>query len=252
MKPENEQISLLVLGVSGGAGHVYHGDCSSSFLILKNDEPLVLVDLGLGVIQALKYYVYSLPETVVITHNHTDHAGELPVVLRVEESLGRRLNIMAAAPVSERLQRHRMAEHAELYQPGELASWISPEPETCIPLVDDLSITFHAAQHSELCFGFVISRSNGTGKIPLIGYTGDSGYLPSLYEKISCCLVSIFDARPKGNQWHAGMEELDAFLNKCILKGHAYIIGHGVDVQNIPEHDRMMRPGQIIHIPEID
>jgi ribonuclease BN (tRNA processing enzyme) len=252
LKPDNEKISLLVLGVSGGAGHVYHGDCSSSFLILKNAKPIVLVDLGLGVTRALKHYGYALPETVVITHNHTDHAGELPVVLRVEESLGRRLNIIAAAPVSERLQRHRMAEHAELYQPIELADWVSPEPETCIPLVDDLSITFHAAQHSELCFGFVISRLSGITKIPLIGYTGDSGYLPSLYEKISRCLVSIFDARPKGNKWHAGVEEAEAFLEGRISQGPAYIIGHGVDVENIPEHGKMMRPGQIINIPEID
>ena len=245
MKPKYEQISLLVLGVSGGAGHVYGGNCSSSFLILKNGMPIVLVDLGLGVIRALEHYGYSLPDTIVITHNHTDHAGELPVVLRVEETKGRRLSIIAAASVSKRLQQHRMAEHAELYLPSELASWISPEPEVEIPLLDDLCITFHATQHSELCFGFVISRSNGHEKTPLIGYTADSGYLPSLYDEVSRCIVSVFDARVKSSKWHAGMEEIEPYLQP-----HSYILGHGIDIHEIPEHSRMMRPGQLIHIPE--
>ncbi|WP_019621394.1 MBL fold metallo-hydrolase [Amphritea japonica] len=247
LKPNYEQISLLVLGVSGGAGHVYDGSCSSSFLILKNDEPVALIDLGLGVIRSLNHYGYSLPDTVVITHNHTDHSGELPVVLRVEEARGRLLNIVAAAPVSERLREHRMAEHAELYQASDLANWLSPESEVETPLIDNLYITFHATRHSELCFGFVISRLSGTKKTPLIGYTGDSGCFPSLYNKISRCMVSVFDARLKGNKWHAAIEEAQPFLTE-----HSYIIGHGMDVQNIPEHSRMMRPGQLISIPEVD
>lgn len=245
MKPNHEQISLLVLGVAGGAGHIYDGSCSSSFLILKNNEPIVLVDLGLGVIRALKYYGYSLPDTAVITHNHTDHSGELPVVLRVEEAKGRLLNIVAAASVSERLQKHRMAEHTELYQPSDLANWISPESEVEIPLLDDLAITFHPTQHSELCYGFVISRLSGIKKTPLIGYTGDSGCLPSLYKKISRCMVSVFDARLKGNKWHAAIEEVRPFLTE-----HSYIIGHGIDAQSSPEYNRMMWPGQLIDIPE--
>lgn len=246
LKPNHEQISLLVLGVAGGAGHIYDGSCSSSFLILKNDEPIVLVDLGLGVIRALKYYGYSLPDTAVITHNHTDHSGELPVVLRVEEARGRLLNIVAAASVSERLQQHRMAEHTELYQPSDLANWISPESEVEIPLLDDLTITFHRTQHSELCYGFVISRSSGAKKIPLIGYTGDSGCLSSLYDKVTRCSVSVFDARLQRSKWHAGIEEVEPFLQK-----HSYIIGHGINAQNIPEHSRLMQPGQLIDVPEV-
>jgi ribonuclease BN (tRNA processing enzyme) len=232
-------LSLLILGVAGGAGHIYDGSCSSSFLVLKDDQPICLIDLGLGVTRRLKDYGYCLPETLVITHNHTDHAGELPVVLRVESAQQRRLNIVAAAPVAERLKQHRMAEHAELFQPDELANWIAPAPETTIPLVDDLDITFHAAQHSELCFGFVISRAD----IPLIGYTADSGCFAPLYETLSHCQVAIYDARPKGSLWHAGLDEVTPFLND-----HAYIIGHDMDEQSIPEGSRLLRPGQYINL----
>lgn len=235
--------SLLVLGVAGGAGHVYNGSCSSSFVILKNDQPICLVDLGLGVTRTLNSYGYTLPDTLIITHNHTDHAGELPVVLRVEAAQERLLNIVAAAPVSERLQQHRMAEHAELFQPAELANWLTAQVETPIPLTDGLDISFHAAKHSELCYGFVIYR-DGT---PLIGYTGDSGYCAELYETVADCRVSIFDARPKGNPWHAGLDEVAPFLTE-----QTYIIGHDLDAEQTPTDSQLLKPGQLITIPESD
>ncbi|WP_241235073.1 MBL fold metallo-hydrolase [Amphritea opalescens] len=241
MKTTHTDIGLRILGVAGGAGHIYHGRCSSSFLILKDDHPICLIDLGLGVTCRLKDYGYTLPDTLVITHNHTDHAGELPVVLRVESAQQRQLNIVAAAPVAERLKRYRMAEHAELFQPEELANWIAPAPETTTPLVDDLDITFHAAQHSELCFGFVISREG----IPLIGYTADSGCFAPLYEALADCRVAIYDARPAGSRWHAGLDEVAPYLND-----QAYIIGHDLDEQNIPDDSRLLRPGQYIHLAE--
>lgn len=238
-----DKLSILILGVAGGASHVYEGHCSSSFIILKNDEPFCLVDLGLGVTHTLKKYGYQLPEKIIITHNHTDHAGELPVVLRVEEAKGRMLQIYSAHPVAERLKKYRLAEHAELYTPQQLAEWISPPPEQKVQLSDELYISFFPTQHSECCYGFIIYQTGDTGDSPLLGYTGDSGVLPKLYDKISKCPVSIFDARENGNEWHASIEAVIPFIQS---KGG--IIGHDIQTSHAPHNSALLVPGQVINI----
>lgn len=238
-----DKFSIRVLGVAGGAAHVYEGLCSSSFLITKNGEPFCLVDLGLGVTQALRHAGYDIPDKVIITHNHTDHAGELPVVLRVEEALGRKLSIYSAKPVSERLRQHRMAEHSDLYCSSQLANWVSPFPEENIPLSDNLSIAFYSSQHSECCYGFVIYLEENNKYSPLIGYTADSGFNPELYKRISQCKHAIYDARERGNQWHASLDEVKPFLNR-----NASIIGHGIDKVNSKTIPNLLFPGQLINI----
>ncbi|WP_290704790.1 MBL fold metallo-hydrolase [Amphritea sp.] len=239
-----DKLSILVLGVAGGAAHVYEGHCSSSFIILKNDEPFCLVDLGLGVTRSLKRYGYQIPDKIIITHNHTDHAGELPVVLRVEEAQGKQLCIYSAKPVSERLRKHRIAEHLDLYCSSELAQWVSPLPEEEIQLSDNLSIAFYVGQHSECCFGFVIYQQKDlTESVPLIGYTADSGLYPELYSKITQCKYSIYDAREFGNRWHASLEEVNPFLDN-----DSYIIGHGIEKVNSLNHSALLFPGQLINI----
>lgn len=239
---ENSEYSLLVLGIAGGAGYVYHGHCSSSFLVLKNNDPLFVVDLGAGVTRTLHSYGYDIPDTIIVTHNHTDHAGELPVVVRVEEAKGRRLNIVSASPVSERLLHYRMAEHNDLYPADTLAEWHAVVPDQTSSLTDELDITFLETRHSEVCYGFVISRKQDN--FPLLGYTADSGYYPSLYDNILGCSVSIYDARPSGNQWHASIDELTPYL-----KRNSFIIGHGIyEAVDLNEH--MLQPGQRILIGE--
>ncbi|EAR59569.1 MBL fold metallo-hydrolase [Neptuniibacter caesariensis] len=236
---DQDEYSILILGIAGGAGYVYEGHCSSSFLLLKGEKPVCLIDLGLGVTRTLTQYGYSLPDTVIITHNHTDHAGELPVVIRVEESKGRRLNIAAATPVSERLKHQRMAEHNDLYPAETLANWLSLPPNERSDLTDDLQIQFIEAKHSEKCFGFKLFLKGID--TPLLGYTGDSGFYPSLYQQISQCSVSIFDARPNGNEWHAGIDELEAYQRT------SYIIGHGM-IGLDSEDERLLQSGQRVTI----
>jgi ribonuclease BN (tRNA processing enzyme) len=70
-------IELMVLG-SGGPGAT--GRAASSYLVLIEGTPRILVDAGPGSFARLGEAKLSLAETdlVLLTHLHVDHAGELP------------------------------------------------------------------------------------------------------------------------------------------------------------------------------
>ncbi len=70
-------LELVVLG-SGGPGAT--GRAGSSYLILKDGVPRILVDAGPGSFARLGEAKLSLSRTdiVLLTHLHVDHVGELP------------------------------------------------------------------------------------------------------------------------------------------------------------------------------
>ena len=74
-------IELMVLG-SGGPGAT--GRAASSYLVLIEGTPRILVDAGPGSFARLGEAKLSLAETdlVLLTHLHVDHAGELPGLLK--------------------------------------------------------------------------------------------------------------------------------------------------------------------------
>jgi ribonuclease BN (tRNA processing enzyme) len=71
------RLELVVLG-SGGPGAT--GRASSSYLVLTDGMPRILVDAGPGSFARLGEAKLSLANTdiVLLTHLHIDHAGELP------------------------------------------------------------------------------------------------------------------------------------------------------------------------------
>jgi ribonuclease BN (tRNA processing enzyme) len=76
-QPSTPPLELIVLG-SGGPGAT--GRAASSYLILIDGVPRILVDAGPGSFARLGEAKVSLGSTdmVLLTHLHVDHAGELP------------------------------------------------------------------------------------------------------------------------------------------------------------------------------
>ena len=76
-QPSTPPFELMVLG-SGGPGAT--GRAASSYLILIDGVPRILVDAGPGSFARLGEAKVSLASTdiVLLTHLHIDHAGELP------------------------------------------------------------------------------------------------------------------------------------------------------------------------------
>lgn len=216
---------LVVLGCGSGASSIYDGLVSSSFMLLRDNEPFCLVDLGLCVgKQALSYFGH-FPDHILITHNHSDHAAELPVVLRVEQAQGRKLTVLAQEEVTQRLKTHRLAEHLGLLSAEELANWaLAPSGEAIVlngQGEERVEVTFYEGVHSEFSCGFLLSIDGQ----PRLAYTGDSKLHEALYSQLDSAGVFIIDARPKPNDWHASFEEV-----KPWLKAGRYILGHGLDM----------------------
>ncbi len=231
METETE---ILILGAAGGAAYVYERACSSAFIILHDGKPELLCDLGYGVMFALREAGLSLPPAVIITHNHSDHAGEVPVVLRVEQAQGRLLGVLAHPVIEERLKKHRLVEHAALFPPEALARWNTGD----VVSEGRWQVQFHEGCHSTPCYGFTLHE----GGRCRFGYSSDSTVHPPLYDALRKADLVIFNARKKGGEFHAGFDALAPHLTK-----NRYIIGHGLSepIADIP----LLFPGDRVRLP---
>jgi ribonuclease BN (tRNA processing enzyme) len=125
-------LELIVAGCGAGATAVYDGAASSTFLVgaRRRDghdgttTPCLIIDLGFGAqraISALCHGSFPSHAPIYISHNHSDHSGELPVVAAVERakrmkrssgsgSGGAPLVVLAEAEVAQTLEAHRLHE----------------------------------------------------------------------------------------------------------------------------------------------
>jgi ribonuclease BN (tRNA processing enzyme) len=202
---------LLPLGTGAGATTVIYGDPSSSFAILLGEECRLLVDLGYGVARQALHFLKALPTKVYISHNHSDHSGDLPVAALRSANQGQPFTIWSAPEVERRLKEHRLHEFREAgASPEDIANWIAT-PENVEAVIDnDFSLVPHRGQHSETCFGFVLRFRGET----VLGYSADSGFYEELYTHLLEAPLLVLDGRAEGSTEHASFDELEAFARK--------------------------------------
>lgn len=200
-----KDLVLVPLGTGKGATSVYDGDPSSAFVIMVDGKCRLLVDAGLGVVRQCLKYCGAVPDKIYISHNHTDHAGDLPVLLIVERTAGRKLTVISAPDVESRLRNYRIA---ELYSTGktadEIATWVAAPEGHKTPIDDMFSVVTHLGRHSETSYGFVLYRDDR----PVLGFSADSGYDEVFYRKLSIAPTLILDGRTTSSKEHASFDEV--------------------------------------------
>lgn len=235
-----DDVVLVPLGTGKGATSVYDGDPSSAFAIMVGGKCRLLVDAGLGVVRQCLKYCGAVPDKIYISHNHTDHAGDLPVLLIVERTAGRKINVVSAPEVESRLRSHRID---ELYSTGktadEIATWTAAPEGQMTPLDALFSIVTHRGRHSETSYGFVLYR----GDRPILGFSADSGYDAVLYQKLSVAPTLVLDGRTASSKEHASFDEI-LHAKRGLSDARVFVTGYGTPKEAPPPGLDALRIGE--------
>eukprot|EP00058_Branchiostoma_floridae_P021711 XP_002607201.1 hypothetical protein BRAFLDRAFT_68002 [Branchiostoma floridae] len=235
---DSDVIQLLCLGTGKGMTAVMTGEPSSSMVILHNSTPVLLVDAGLGVTQSLLHSINpeKFPDAMFVTHNHSDHAGELPLLLG--GAAQRRLlagkpkvKLLCGPKVQEPLKVHRLSEMANQLPPDDIADWLICDPEGDPVYLDDVKnfkLQAVESQHDLPCYGFLLYYKDEL----ILGFSSDSGFTPKLYDRIFEAPTVVVDGRTPSSKWHASKKP-----------GAVYAIGYGTTAEYTAE-DGALRPLQ--------
>jgi len=238
------KVSLKILGVGGGSAKVLNNQCSTAWVLMVNDSPVLLFDLGLGVTYQYKNYFSGLPAQLYISHNHTDHAGELPVLLAIQKANKVNTNLISHTIVMDKLVRHRLDELRSTGNSlGEFCNYIHLTDGQRHALDNNLFLEPIGAKHAETCYGAIIYY----GEQPIIGWSADSGFSEELYDKILQASVCLVDARTSGNPDHASFQEFNNYLKSKETHRNIIMVGYGEDFTPSPYYQKGF-PGQEILI----
>ncbi|XP_019615063.1 PREDICTED: uncharacterized protein LOC109462867 [Branchiostoma belcheri] len=252
--PGCDVIQLLCLGTGKGTTAVLTGEPSSSMVVLHNSRPVLLVDVGLGVTQSLLHSVApeKFPDAMFVTHNHSDHAGELPLVLggTAQRRLlaGKpRVKLLCGPKVLEPLKIHRLSEMAYQMKPDDIADWLICDPEGDPIYLDDVKnfkLQAVESQHDIPCYGFLLYYKDEL----ILGFSGDSGFNPELYDKIFSAPTVVVDGRTPSSQWHASFDEISAYSKSREKKPRAvYVTGYGTAAEYTTDDSAITRFERGLH-----
>jgi len=219
----NSNFEVKIIGVGGGMSGVYDGEPSTSWVLVENGSPVIIFDLGLGVTKPYLSYFKEVPERIYISHNHSDHSGELPVVLAVEKAKNRKLQVYAHPEILSRLNEHRLHELNSASKNLE-EFYVSKPCRDGIKTKVTEHVTIQTIQsiHSETCFGLLIYIE---GKLA-IGWSSDSAFSEDYYDKFWDAPIIILDGRLSGSKEHAGFEEIESYIAKKPNR-KVYVLGYG-------------------------
>ncbi|MES1934090.1 hypothetical protein T35B1_15856 [Salinisphaera shabanensis T35B1] len=245
MHSQDTGLSFVCLGTGRGATTVYSGEPSSAIALRMGARCVLLVDIGFGVVRACRQWLGEIPDTILVTHNHSDHAAELPVVLAAEAGASRRLRVAAEPRVGSVLKQHRLHELNSTGEPlAAFCDWIDTPADDRWPVTSRLSVRLLRARHSEPCFGFVAYDDAR----PILAYGGDSAADPGYYDQLFVAPNVILDARATGNDEHADFDAVAEYV-AAHPANRVWITGYG-RADQAPEDLTPIFPGDVVTLSQ--
>ena len=202
-------MKLHVLGVNGPFPE--SGGATSGYLLEADDDTLIQLDLGSGVLSRLT--ALTAPESLtalLLSHWHFDHAADLPVLMYRLEALGfgvsgKQLPVYAPADDSSALR--KIVSAAACFRLTDIAAGDTLSLGNCTVRVGE-------ARHPVPAVGFRIECG---GRV--FGYTGDTNTLPSLASFYRGSHLLLADGLFPSANWTEQKPHLSAALAASLASG---------------------------------
>lgn len=204
-------LSLRFLGVGSAQASALG---SSSAVLQRGDQPLLLLDVGIGVLDRYRDVYGQLPDAAYVTHTHLDHIGDFEawfyrLAFNVNAPLPRLYIPSTIVPLLQR----RVADFPNWVAEGGRNFW---DVFQLIPVSDSfwhagLRFSVFPARHHapETAYGLALHGS--------FLYTGDTRPIPEWLQQHGRHGETLFhDCAPMPNPSHTGLDDLEREYGQSI------------------------------------
>lgn len=209
-----DDLALEFLGV-GNAGAVELGE--SSAVLLRGDQPLLLIDCGAQVPGRYRQRFGASPPALFITHSHFDHVGGLEQLfarLWFDDGQRGRVPVFLAAPLLPLLH-ERVASHPNALAEGGVNFW---QAFQLVPVSqgfwwDGLWFDVFPVRHH------AVNAAFGLGLRGSFVYTGDTRPIPETLPRYSADGETVFhDCALHANPSHTGLADLEREYSESLRR----------------------------------
>lgn len=218
------KIELLCLGTGDAESALYDNIASTSFALLLDGYPVLLVGAGPGSLRAVNHYAHLVPECILLFNASLEQVNEISALVLTETNARRHIRIFAPRDVCSFLSELLRLQLVGHDIPPECVSLISlpvgaagGEVES-YSLVHDFSVMLHPAATTAAstqrgapggCSALLCYRDH-----PLVAFSGPAPFEAALFSKLCQASFVVVWASQQASARRASIYDIAAFSDK--------------------------------------